>query len=164
MTPRVDLVLKSLVTELEQMAPVIQPAYSSAQLVFMSRLLLAAAESWDCAASMLVEENRAIRQLLRETLPLVDDVGLVDRMNAAIETQDDDLRISTLQAFNEDLRHVLTALHAVVELIDSDAGRTANEAIWRELSASVIRRRRSSDMFPLTSIQSSFKSKETFPC
>lgn len=148
MTPRVDHVLKSLVAELEEMAPSIQPAYCSAQLIFMSRLLLGAAESWDGAASSLVEENQTLRAIFRDALPLIDDAGLAGRMDAAIDSRDDDLRISALQACNERMRDVLTELHAAVELIDSDSGRSANEAIWRELRASVIRRRRSSDMFP----------------
>lgn len=148
MTPRVDHVLKSLVGELERMAPSVQPAYYSAQLIFMSRLLLGAAESWDGAASGLVEENQALRAIFRDALPLIDDEGLAGRVDAAIMSKDDDLRISVLQASNERMRDMLTELHAFVEQIDSDRGRRANEAIWRELRASVIRRRRSSDMFP----------------
>lgn len=148
MTPRIDLILKSLATELEQMAPVVQPAYCSAQLVFMSRLLLGAAESWDGAASRLVEENNAIRRLFSETLPLLRTGELADRLKASIATNDDDLSTYALQSENEDLRRVLTDLHAEIELIDSAEARDANDAIWRELRASVIRRHRSSDMFP----------------
>ena len=147
MTPDVARVLHSLSAELVDMAPKIQPAYCSAQLAFMSRPLTAAAESWDGAAFDLIEENRAIRRLFTQTLPLIDDADLKARLQAASVSEDENLRISALQAANEAQRLLMIEAHAVVELIDSDAGRDADTAIWREITASVRRRQRTSDMY-----------------
>ncbi len=147
MTPSVEAVLRNLAAEMAEMAPQVQPAYCGAQLVFASQLLTAASESWENAAHDLVEENQALRQLFRKVMPLVANSDLVPRLQAGIDSLDSNLRISALTATNEELRQLLTDLHAIAELIDSDAGREADDAIWSEISASVRRRQRSSDMY-----------------
>ena len=147
MTPSVEAVLRSLAAEMAQMAPQVQPAYCSAQLIFTSQLLTAASESWENAAHDLVEENQALRRLFRQLMPLVADGDLVRRLEAGIASTDTNLRISALTACNEELRQLLTDLHAIVELIDTERGREAEDAIWSEIAVSVRRRQRSSDMY-----------------
>lgn len=148
MTPNVDLVLKSLAAELEAMAPQVEPAYCSAQLVFMSRMLVAASESWNGAAKNLVDENVEIRALFADIRPLIASDALRARMDEAIAGRDGDLTISVLQDANEDLRRVVSEAHAHIETIDSGEAQQADARIWRHLSASVARRQRSSDMYP----------------
>jgi hypothetical protein len=78
---------------------------------------------------MLVAENRAFRALLqRGASHLSGDLDLGD---------EEDLRVSALQAINARLRQGLIDLHTAVEGIDPDL----EAAIWVELVASTGRRR-----------------------
>lgn len=88
------------------------------------------AEEWDRAASRLVEENAAIRVLLRQ--------GGED---ALAGDEDRDLRVSILEAENDRLRAALIVLHARCETAEGAEARALEEAIWDELRRSVERRR-----------------------
>lgn len=124
MTPEVPAVLAELAGLLMKNAdPDVPPAERASDLTLSAMLLMVAAETWDGAAHVLVQENRAIRALL-------DEAG-----------EDTDLRLSSLTAENHRLRARLIEAHAAAE----QAGDTARqEAIWAELAASTERRRLSS--------------------
>lgn len=121
MTPSVPSVLAELAGLLVKNAdPAVPPAERASDLGLSALLLGLAAETWDSAAHILVEENRALRALLGE---------------AGEET---DFRLSALTAENHRLRARLIEAHAAAEQA-GDAAR--EEAIWAELVASTERRR-----------------------
>jgi len=121
MTPAVPAVLAELAGLLMKNAdPAVAPAERASDLSLSAMLLMLAAETWDGAAHVLVEENRALRALLGET------------------GEDTDLRLSALTAQNDRLRAALIAAHAAAE----QAGDMARQdAIWAELVASTERRK-----------------------
>lgn len=93
------------------------------------------AEEWDRAAARLVAENASFRAVLAR--------GGV----AGVPDDDGDLRVSALEAANEDLRARLTELHAAVELREDEEARALDTAIWDALRASVEGRRIASANF-----------------
>ena len=121
MTPEIPDVLGELAALLiKNAAPGVPDAERASDLGLSAQLLLILAETWDRQAHILVEENRAIRNLVGET------------------GEDADLRLSALQAQNNRLRAALIEAQAAAEAA-GDAGRQA--AIWAELAASTERRR-----------------------
>ena len=128
-------------------APEVQPAYLAASIGMFGGILGMIAEDWDRAASRRVEENRAIRRLFGQASGLALEVGLSARLATMAEGNDDDLRLSALEAGNEALRAALIDLHAAVEAMDGQAANALNDAIWVELSASTERRRLSAGSF-----------------
>lgn len=121
MTPEVPAVLMQLAAVVARSAaPGTPEAERASDLGITAMLLGIAAEVWDGAAARLVEENRALRELLGET-------GV-----------DDDLRISALTAANGALRAKLIEAHVAAE----QAGDTVRQdAIWAELARSTERRK-----------------------
>jgi hypothetical protein len=117
-------------------APQVQPAYLAAAIGMSGGILGMIAEDWDRAAARRVEENRAIRGLFKQAAGLSLEAGLAARLATLAAGNDDDLRLSALEAGNEALRGALIALHAAVD-----------DAIWAELSASTLRRRLAAGSF-----------------
>ncbi len=68
------------------------------------------------------------------------DGPLAGELRALAGGEEEDLRVSTLEAANTGLRAALIALHAAVETGNDAASRALNAAIWAELSASTRRR------------------------
>lgn len=121
MTPEIPDVLGELAALLiKNAAPGVPEAERASDLGLSAQLLLILAETWDRQAHILVEENRAIRDLIGET------------------GADADLRLSALQAQNNRLRAALIQAQAAAEA-SGDHARQA--AIWAELAASTERRR-----------------------
>lgn len=121
MTPDVPAVLAELAGLLARNAdPATPNAERASALGLSSMLLMLAAEVWDGAAARLVEENRALADLLPDT------------------ASEADLRLSVLRAENARLRARLIAAQIAAE----NAGDTARQdAIWAELRASTERRK-----------------------
>jgi len=128
-------------------APQVQPAYLASAIGMHGGILGLIAEEWDRAASRRVEENRAIRGLFAEAAGLNLDAGLAAQLRDLAAGNDDDLRLSALEAANEALRSTLIALHTAVEAMDGAPAKALNDAIWRELSASTLRRKLSVGSF-----------------
>lgn len=121
MTPPVPAVLAELAAlMIRNAAPGVPDGERANALGLTASLLTIAAETWDAAAHHLVEENRAIRALTGET------------------GQDDNLRLSALQAENNRLRDALIALHTRAE---ADGDEPLQTRIWAELIISTDRRR-----------------------
>lgn len=119
MKPEVPAVLAEMAGLLVRNAdPGVHPADRASALGLTAALLGFAAQAWDGAAHNLVQENRAIRDLLG--LPGVDE----------------DLRLSALSAENARLRQALIDSHAEAEGKDP----ALEAAIWAELVASTERR------------------------
>jgi hypothetical protein len=121
MNPKAPPVLAELAGLLVRNAmPDVAPAERASDLGLSAALLGVAAEMWDRQAHILVQENRAIRNLLGEA------------------GADSDLHLSVLTAENDRLRAALIEAHAAAEA----AGDVARqEAIWAELVASTERRK-----------------------
>jgi hypothetical protein len=141
MKPDVDLVLRVIAAKLVgEIGPAVPDDYARSNLEVAAGLLIAAAEDYDRAAEVRVEENRAMRAIFREAGSVVVDRELRDRLLAAAESVDPGLRVSALDAENARLRTLLVELHAHVEARPEDWARTVERAIWRELAASASRR------------------------
>ncbi len=93
------------------------------------------AEEWDRAAARLVAENATLRALLVRGR-VTGDLG-----------DDSDLRVSALETGNENLRALLTGLHAAVEERSDAEAKSLEDAIWNALRASVENRRIASANF-----------------
>ena len=93
------------------------------------------AEEWDRAAARLVAENATLRALLMRG-------GATGGLG-----NDSDLRISALEAGNENLRARLTELHAAVEERSDAEARSLESALWDALRISVESRRIASANF-----------------
>jgi hypothetical protein len=125
---------------LVQIGPEIRADYAQRSALVASMVLQCAAEEWDRAAARRAEENAALRELFRISLPAVADAGLHECLAAAAEQRDEDLRVSALDRSNDALRALLIELHAHVEEQDAPAAREAESAVWRELLRSTERR------------------------
>lgn len=141
MTPTIPDVLADLAGLVARnAAPDVDPADRASALGLSAGLLGMAAQEWDRAAARLFEENRAIRALLAEAPAALGDQPLSARLWSLSAGQDEDLRVSALEATNAALRGALVELHAVVETAEGDLAVRLNERIWAELVVSTERR------------------------
>ena len=148
MTPNTRAILMDLAQRMGGIyAPDLKSAYLAGSAGLTAAVLMMAAEEGDRTAHRLVEENRAIRAILRAAASLPPPADLTERLNNLAGGEDSDLRISSLQAANDALREALTDLHAAVETTPGEAAATLNAAIWSELSASTKRRAFASQSF-----------------
>lgn len=120
----------------EEFVPKLE-GFSANNAAMMAAMLQMISEEWERAASRPVEENAAIRAILRRAAAVLGDDGLL----AHAAGTDADLRISSLEATNDSLRRMLTDVHARIESTTGPAARELEQAIWDELRASVERRR-----------------------
>ncbi len=103
-------------------------------------LAMMTAEEFDRAADRLVTENRIVRAILTDGLPLVDGDAAA-AVSAAIATPAaPNFRVSSLLAENDALRAGLVALHAGVDHAATAEARAMDERIWAELIESTRRR------------------------
>lgn len=103
-------------------------------------LAMMTAEEFDRAADRLVTENRTVRAILSDGLPLVDGDAAA-AVSAAIATPAaPNFRVSSLLAENDALRAGLVALHAGVDHAATPEARAMDERIWAELIESTRRR------------------------
>jgi hypothetical protein len=143
MKPPVAPVAAFLATRMSQeIAPKLE-GFSAGNAGMIGAMLQMMSEEWDRAASRLVEENAAIRVILRRAAAILGDESL----NVAAAGDDADLHISRLDAANDALRRTLTDTHARVEESSGSEARALEAAIWDELRASVARRRFSAANF-----------------
>ncbi len=142
MKPDVDRFLAVAATHvMMRMAPVLGSSYEQANATILGALLLAVQEEFERAAARRVEENRALRRLFADAVPVVQDSALRNRLQEAASGEDTGLLVSDLERSNARLRALLIELHAHVEELTSPAARRIETDIWRELAASTERRR-----------------------
>lgn len=104
-------------------------------------LMVMISQEFDRAAARLVEENRALRELLNDASAALKDPGLDGRIKEVIGSGDDpNLHVAALQATNDRLRAVLIDVHAAVEAATGPEFDALNERIWAELQESTRRR------------------------
>ncbi len=142
MKPEVDRFLEvaamNLMTEI---GPILGPGFHQSNVNITAAMLIAVRDEFDRAAARRVEENRALRKLFGESVPVVTDASLRERLETQSRGEDGSLRVSDLERVNAELRGLLIELHAHVEEIDSAEARAVEAAIWRELVQSTERRR-----------------------
>ncbi|HEY4668998.1 MAG TPA: hypothetical protein VIH05_04405 [Tepidiformaceae bacterium] len=110
-------------------------------------LMVMISQEFDRAAARLVEENRALRELLTDAQGILDDEPLAIRIQEAVGTgEDPDLHIPALQASNDRLRAMLIDVQARAEAADGREFDNLDERIWAELQESTRRRHLSSPL------------------
>ena len=141
MKPDVDLVLRKIAEKLfGEIGPALSDAYMRSNVEVAAGLLIAAAEDYDRAAAVRVEENRAIRKLFGGAASKIVEPALRDRLVSAAASEDPSLLVSALDAENARLRALLIELHAYVETRSEDWARALCREVWRELEAGAARR------------------------
>lgn len=142
MTPAVSQVLADLAGRVARnAAPDIPPAERAGELGLSALLLGLAAEMWDGAAEILVQENAELRALLAAGAELWNDDSRRRWLEALARGRDESLRISALQAANGELKVALIALQAELEHRDDPAAKALESDVWRALVVASDRRR-----------------------
>jgi hypothetical protein len=126
---------------LTEFAPNIEPSYRQASLSTMAVMLTLVRDEFERAAERRVVENRELRRIFGEAVPVVSDARLRERLEAAAAGEDTSLAVSELERGNSELRGLLIDLHAHVEDQATPEARRIEAEIWRELAASTERRR-----------------------
>ena len=126
---------------LTQVAPKVRPPYLAGTIGMIGTALAVLTEEWDRAASRLVAENRAVRAIFRKAETLSLDSALAAELRALAGGDDEDLRLSALDAGNSALRHALIRLQTAIETREDAPAKGLNEAIWAELVAETERRK-----------------------
>src|SRR6202042_3087372 len=85
-------------------------AFGAGQAGLIGLMLSLSAKEYDRGADIRFTENNDIRALFAELAPGVRDAGLRARLEAAVATKDESLRISALNENNYALRRLLTEL------------------------------------------------------
>ncbi|MFP5447562.1 MAG: hypothetical protein ACLGHU_02360 [Alphaproteobacteria bacterium] len=142
MTPAVSQVLADLAGRVARnAAPNIPPADRAGELGLSALLLGLAAEMWDGAAEILVQENADLRQLLAAGATIWGEESRRRWLEALAQGRDESLRLSALQAANGELKVALIALHAELERRKDSAAKALEAEVWRALVAGADRRR-----------------------
>lgn len=142
MRPNPDRVLMVMAGALGALTPEVRTPFGMQTANLSGALAAVLAQEWDRAAARLVEENVAVTALLQLALPMMADEILrarIDGVTARIPAAD--LRISALQAENDDLRRILIEVQKAVENIPGEQAESLNQRIWGELRESTRRRR-----------------------
>lgn len=129
MSPEVDAALRTImVSLLVEIAPDLKSEYRQASAGVLAIAALFMAEEFDRAAAVRAWENGEMRRLLGLGSTLVGDPGLRDRLAAAANGGDTDLRVSALNAANAALRNLLIELQATLEQADGPLRAPARDA------------------------------------
>ncbi len=123
------------------LAPALESKYEQSNVTTIGALLTLLREEFDRASARRVEENRALRHLFAEALPVVRDAGLRTRLERAAASEDESLLVSDLERGNALLRALLIELHVHVEQLTTPDAKRIETAIWNELVKSTERRR-----------------------
>lgn len=126
---------------LAMLSPEVSTAFGQQTSGLSAALSMVLAQEWDRAASRLVEENVAVTGLLERARMVIRDEVLHARINEVVDRiPATDLRVSALQTENDDLRRLLTDVHAEVDGAAGDEPELLNRLIWDELRESTRRR------------------------
>lgn len=141
MRPDPAMVLGAIAGAIAAELPTTPTPFGQQTLGIAASLSMMLAQDIDRAPARLVDEYRATAAILRDAVPLLDDPELAARSEAALSIDIlADLRVSVLQAADDNLRSLLIEVHARVETMSGDAAATLNERIWEELKESTRRR------------------------
>lgn len=141
MRPNPDRVLMVMAGALGGLTAEVRTPFGAQTAGLSAMLAGMLAQEWDRAASRLVEENVAITGLLERARLILTEEGLHARVDAVAERiPASDLRVSALQAENDELRAVLIDVHAAVDGALGEQHELLNRLIWDELRESTRRR------------------------
>ncbi len=141
MKPEPQRVLYAIAGALGDLTPEVTTAFGQQTSGLSAALSMVLAQEWDRAASRLVEENVAVTGLLERARTLITDEILHARINEVVDRiPATDLRVTALQAENDDLRRLLADVHATVDGVEGDELELLNRLIWDELRESTRRR------------------------
>jgi hypothetical protein len=120
-------------TLITQYLPGIEKEDEKYELALSAILMLVVSEEFDRAAHRRIEENRALRRIFAESLSVIKDDELKNRVKKASEKTEDDYHISILDELNCELQEVFIELHTHIEALEGEGARSIHEAIWTEL-------------------------------
>jgi hypothetical protein len=136
-----DHLLRTLAAHiLDKIIPDVSEPYIQSSLGVIALMMLAAAEDFDRAAAVLIEENQSLRSLFKEAMDVVEDKRLKKMLEKEVQGIDSDFRVSRLNNTNQKLRAILIDLHSKIELIKNEKACRVEDAIWNELKAGLKRR------------------------
>lgn len=131
MRPEFDTVINSAVgTFMAEVLPHVGVDYAASNAGVICLMLLMAGEEYDRAADVRYRENNEMRALFADAADAITDNELAERLRDAAASSDESLRISALNAANDDLRRLLIDLHACVEEEEGDGARKIDRGIW----------------------------------
>jgi hypothetical protein len=138
MKPEVDQILNTSAMQLiGSLAPLLPASYAQSSASLLGFMMMLSAQEYDRAADIRAAENADLRALFAEIAGAVKDAALRTRLEAASNTEDASLKISTLDAANHELRKLLIEAQTHVETLDT---RDIEKKIWNVLHASADRR------------------------
>ena len=123
-------VANALITEY---VPAMPAEKAQAELGLFALLIGVVSEEMERAVERRVEENRELRRLFSDSLSVVQDKALRDRLSKAAAGEETDYRVSALDKVNCDLLELLTVFHSYVEDLEGEEARVVEEAIWKAL-------------------------------
>jgi len=134
MKPEVDQILGLSAGQLMgQMVPLLPNTFAMGSASLLGIMMTFAAQEYERGADIRATENADMRALFRDAAAMVSDAALKSELVAAAGTRDASLKISALNAANNELRGLLIRLQAHAE----DKGlRELDRRIWDVLKAS----------------------------
>ena len=138
MKPEVDQILGLSAGQLMgQVAPLLPNSFAIGSASLLGIMMTFAAQEYERGADIRAVENAEMRALFRDAAATVSDSALKSALAAAAATHDASLKISALNAANNELRGLLIRLQTHAE----DKGlRDLERRIWDVLKASADRR------------------------
>ena len=123
-------VANALITEY---VPAMAAEKAQAELGLFALLIGVVSEEMERAVARRVEENQELRKLFSDSLSVVQDEDLRDRLSKAAAGKETDYRVSALDKVNCELLELLTEFHRYVEGLEGEEARAVEEAIWKAL-------------------------------
>jgi hypothetical protein len=123
----------------DRISPAIGDPFAAQMARLSCMLLRICANGVDDAVELRVEENAAIRLLLREAAELVPS-PLANRLHEAAASADLGLKISVLENENQRLRVLLVSVQSILENSKDCAALTLDQRIWQLLEAAEAKR------------------------
>ena len=134
MRPSCETILQTVANALmNEHMPAATSEKAQANFGLSALLMGVVSEELDRAAARRIEENDELRGLFSESLSVVEDEGLRERLRESAQGGEGDCRVSVLDKANGALLELLIELHSHVEGLEKEGGRRAEEAIWQVL-------------------------------
>ena len=134
MRPTAEHILQTVASALmTEYVPAMTTDKAQAELGLSALLIGVVSEEMERATARRIEENQELRSLFPESLSVVQDEDLKNRLSKAAEGEETDYRVSALDKANCDLLELLTEFHGHVEGLEGEGARAVEEAIWKAL-------------------------------
>ena len=134
MRPSCDTILQTVANSLmNEHMPAATTEKAQADFGLSALLIGVVSEELERAAARRIEENGELRRLFSESLAVVEEEGLREKLRQSAEERDGDYRVSVLDKANGHLLGLLIELHSHVEGLEGEGARRTEEAIWKVL-------------------------------